>query len=323
MSTLDATRRRGLAAGIATLAAVVAMTCGLPAQAQAQTPFKLAMVSSLDTMPIFYAAQQGYYKDVGLDVTLSTSDSGPAVVTGVLNGTYDGATAAAFPILIAIGRGADLRIVAGPSLVGSGFGNSGLVVRADSSIKGYKDLVGKTVATNALTSLTVLATKIGVKAAGADPAGVKFLALPFKTSVQAVAQGQADAAVVISPFQSEAEQAGLKVIADPIGSEMPKGAPYAILFTSGKTAKDKQAQFRAFDQATAKAVAQLKADPELQRKLAASLIGLKPEVAKVVPLPGYASASIDAGALQKYANFVAEYGYTAKPVEVAKVIVAP
>ncbi len=313
--------RAGVAAAVA---AIAALAFAVPSYAAgALIPFKLAMVNSLDTMPYFYAAQQGYYKEAGLDVTLSTSDSGPVVVTGVLNGTYDAASAAAFPILIAIGKGAPLNIVASPTVVGPGVGNSGLVVSKDSKVKGYKDLEGKSVATNALTSLTVLATKIGVKAAGGDPTKVKFLALPFKTSVQSVAQGQADAAVVISPFQTEAEQAGMKVIADPIGTEMPKGAPYAILFTSAKTAKDKQAQFQAFEKATLKAIEQLKADPQLQRKLAVSLVGLSPEVAKIVPLPGYTSARIDLGAFQKYADDIAAYGYTAKPVEVSKVTLAP
>lgn len=315
-------RRSCLAAAIM---AAAAMASTLPAQAAggALVPFKIAMVSSLDTMPYFYALQQGYYKDAGLDVTLSTSDSGPAVVTGVLNGTYDAATAAAFPILIAIGKGADLRILVGSTVINRNVGNSGLVVRRDSTITGYKDLVGKSVATNALTSLTVLATKIGVKAAGGDPAGVKFLALPFKTSVQAVAQGQADAAVVISPFLTEAELSGMKVIADPIGTELPKGAPYGILFTSTKTAKEKRAQFGAFEKATLKAIEQLKSDPGLQRKLAVSLVGLGPEVAKAVPLPDYATGGIDIGALQKYANYIAEYGYTSKPVEVSTVTVNP
>lgn len=314
--------RRGFAAGITSVAAA-AFIVPAHAAAGALAPFKVAMVSSLDTMPIFYAAQQGYYKDAGLDVTLSTSDSGPAVVTGVLNGTYDAATAAAFPILIAIGKGAELRIVGSPSVIDHNVGNSALVVRRDSPITGYKGLEGKSVATNALTSLTVLATKIGVKKSGGDPTGVKFLALPFKTSVQSVAQGQADAAVVISPFGTEAELAGMKVIGDPIGTELPKGAPYAILFTSAKTSKDKQAQFLAFEKATHKAIEQLKADPQLQRKLAVSLIGLTPEVAKAVALPGYATGRIDLAAFQKYADFIAEYGYTGKPVDVSKVTVQP
>lgn len=321
MSDLKSICRAGFAAGITAIAALASMPAAQAAGAL--TPFKVAMVSSLDTMPYFYAVQQGYYKDAGLDVTLSTNDSGPAVVTGVLNGTYDAATAAAFPILIAIGKGAPLHILAQATVVNQNAGNSGLVVRKDSTIKGYKDLEGKPVATNALTSLTVLATKIGVKAAGGDPASVKFLALPFKTSVQAVAQGQADAAVVITPFATEAELSGMKVIADPIGTEMPKGAPYGILFTSTKTSKDKQAQFQAFEKATLRAIEQLKADPQLQRKLAVSLVGLKPEVAKAVPLPDYATARIDIDAFQKYANDIAEYGYTAKPVDVSKVTLDP
>jgi len=311
--------------GATAAAAIAALAFTLPAAAAdaALIPFKVAMVSSLDTMPYFYAAQQGYYKEAGLDVTLSTNDSGPAVVTGVLNGTYDAATAAAFPILIAISKGADLRVLAGAVVIRPDTGNSSLVVRKDSPIKGYKDLEGKTVATNALTSLTVLATKIGVKAAGGDGNRVKFLALPFKAASQAVAQGQADAAVVINPFGTEAANDGMKVIADPIGTQLPAGAPYQILFTAAKTATARQAQFQAFEKATQRAIEKLRADPQLQRKLAVSLVGFSAEVAKAVSLPEYTTARIDLAAFQKYADFVAEYGYSAKPVEVAKVTVAP
>ncbi|MCC7151349.1 MAG: ABC transporter substrate-binding protein [Rubrivivax sp.] len=315
--------RRHLCTAALAVATLAAFTHTLPAAAAELTPFKVAMVSSIDTMPYFYAAQQGYYKELGLDVTLSTNDSGPAVVTGVLNGTYDAATAAAFPILIAISKGADLRVLAGAVVIRPNTGNSSLVVRKDSPIKGYKDLEGKAVATNALTSLTVLATKIGVKAAGGDGNRVKFLALPFKTASQSVAQGQADAAVVINPFGVEAEQAGMKIIADPIGTQLPAGAPYQILFTAAKTAQGKAAQFQAFEKATQRAIEQLKADPQLQRKLAVSLVGYSAEVAKAVTLPEYTTARIDPGAFQKYADLVAEYGYSAKPVEVAKVTITP
>src|SRR5699024_7929871 len=123
------------------------------------SPFKVAMVSSLDTEPYYYALQEGYYEEAGLDVDFSTSDSGPALVTGVLNGTYDAASAAAFPVLIAIGKNTDLKIYPGASVVAPDSGNSGLIVSSDSAITGYEDLEGKTVATNALTSLTSLALK--------------------------------------------------------------------------------------------------------------------------------------------------------------------
>lgn len=311
----------------AALAAALALGAGVEAIAQpaagALTKFNVAMVSSIDTEPYLYAKQQGYYREAGLEVTLAKADSGPALVTGVINGTYDGASAAAFPVLIAIAKGAPLKILPGATIVGPGHGNSGLVVKAGSPIKGYKDLVGKTVATNALTSLTTLATKIGVKREGGDPNAVKFISLPFKSSVQAVAQGQADAAVVISPFETEAEMSGLKVIADPIGTMMPKGSPYNIMFTSAKNSEQKAKDFAAFNKATLRAVKELETNPALQRRLAVSLIGMTAEVAAKVPLPAYDAAPIDLQAFQQYADHVAEFGYSDKPVEVRKVVVNP
>lgn len=287
------------------------------------TPFTVAMVSSLDTEPYFYAKSQGYYKDVGLKVSFDQSNSGPALVTGVINGTYDAGSAAAFPVLIAIGKGAPIKLYPGATVVGEGLGNSGLVVQPDSGITGYKDLAGKTVATNALTSLTTLGLKIGLKKAGVDPESIKITALPFKSSVQAVAQGQADAAVVISPFQTIAKNNGLEVIGDPIGENLPAGAPYNIMFTNAKNSQKLTKEFQAFNKATLRAVKELKGNEKLQRRLAQTEIGLTKEVAQSVPLPGYSTSGIDVDALQKYADLVAEFGYTKKPVDVSKVVVNP
>ncbi len=312
------------------IAAAMVLALSLPAYGAGKTgnssgltKFTVAMVSSIDTEPYFYALSQGYYKKVGLDVTLTQSDSGPALVTGVLNGTYDAASAAAFPILIAIGKGLPLKFYPGVALVAPNHGNSGLVVKPDSPIKGFADVAGKTIATNALTSLTTLALKIGIKQAGADPNSVKIVALPFKSSVQAVAQGQADAAVVISPFETIAENNGLNVIADPIGEMMPKGAPYNIIFTTTKNSAAKKKEFAAFHKATAKAVTALAANEKLLRELAHSKFDLAPEVAKTVPLPDWSTNQIDLKAFQKYADYVAEFGYTDKSVDVSKVVVNP
>lgn len=316
-------RAQHLGIGIAAAALLAAGSLVGAASAAPLTPFKVAMVTSMDTEPYMYAKQQGYYKDVGLDVTLSTTDSGPAIATGVINGTYDAAAAAAFPILIAISKGAPLRIMPGVTTVGPGVGNSGLVVKADSSIKNYKDLVGKTVATNALTSLTTLATKLGVKQEGGNPDAVRFVSLPFKSSLQAVARGQVDAAVVISPFETEAELNGMKVIADPIGTMMPKGSPYNIMFTSVKNATSKTKEFAAFHEATARAVKELKGDPALQRKLAVSMMGMNKDVAEKTLLPAYDAGPINLPQFQKYADDIAEFGYTKTPVAVAEVVVNP
>jgi NitT/TauT family transport system substrate-binding protein len=318
---------RTLAPGtvLARIAAAAAFAFTLSAHSAEPVKLNIAMVPVLDAEPLLYAQSRGYYKDAGLDVTFSTNDSGPAVVTGVLNGTYDAAAAAWFPVAIAIAKGAKLKYVLTASDVakGPGNGHSGVVVKPGSTIKGYKDLQGKTVATNALTSLTTLTTKMEMKAAGADPAKVNFTALPFKTSLQAVAQGQVDAAVVVSPFQTEGELAGLEVIGDPIQAAMPEHGAGLVLFTSEASAAKKAEALAAFTKATFRAADELKASPELQRRVAQEVIGLPADVTRKVPLPGIANKPIDVNALQKQFDAAYEYGYLAHPIVAKDTVLGP
>jgi len=307
------------------IAIVATLLAALTPAADAAEPTKLniAMVPVLDAEPFLYAQAKGYYKDAGLDVTFSTNDSGPAVITGVVNGSYDAAAAAWFPVAIAISKGAKLKFVLTASTVGKGpgQGHSGLIVKPGSPIKNYKDLEGKTVATNALTSLTTLATGMQMKAAGADPAKVKYSALPFKTALQAVAQGQVDAAVVVSPFQTEGEQGGLQVVGDPIRDAMPADGAGLVLFTSEATAAQKNAALVAFSNATRRAADELKASVDLQRKVAQEVVGLPADVARKVPLPGFANLQINADALQKQLDAAHAFGHLARPLKAADTLV--
>lgn len=315
-------RIRPLGPALARSAAAAAFAFMLGVHAAEPVKLNIAMVPVLDAAPFLYAQAKGYYKDAGLEVSFATNDSGPAVVTGVLNGTYDAAAAAWFPVAIAIAKGAKLKYVMTASQVekGPGNGHSGLVVKAGSPIKGYKDLEGKTVATNALTSLTTLATKMQMKAAGADPERVKFSALPFKSSLQAVAQDQVDAAVVVSPFQTEGELAGLRIVGDPILEAMPKGGAGLVLFTSDASGAKKKDAFAAFNKATFRAADELAASTELQRKVAQEVIGLPAEVARKVPLPGIATQPIDVDALQKQLDAAHAFGYLAHPLKAADTV---
>jgi NitT/TauT family transport system substrate-binding protein len=281
-------------------------------------PLTVAEVPSLDNAPFEYAQKHGYYKHAGLNVTFSTVDAGPSLITGVITRTYDIGTSAAFPLFIAASKGAPVELVTSVDSIGPGYGNSALVVKKGSAIHGYQDLQGKTVATNALTSLTTLATKVGVDRAGGNPKAVKFISLPFKSTIQAVARGKADAAVVINPFGTQAVINGLQKISDPIGTQMPKGASYGLVFTSKKTASTKASELAAFRKATARAMRKLASDRPLQRKLAHTQVGLSHEVAKKIELPHY-STHIDTSAMRKYAELVAKYGYTSKPVKLEEV----
>ncbi|GAA3754011.1 hypothetical protein GCM10022240_03690 [Microbacterium kribbense] len=322
--------------GVVGLVAVLLSACsggnpgslsgGLSAQSQSpgEQPFTLGAVSSISNLVWEYAKGQGYYSDQGLDLKIATADSGPALVTGVINGTYDVSTLAALPALVAISKGADLRIFNATSEVAPRHGTSGVLVAAKSSITSYKDLVGKTVATNALTSLNVLVTKMAVKAAGGDPSGIKFVALPFKSSLQAVAQGQVDAAVVITPFITQGEEAGLRNIGDPTADALQEGTSYNVVITSGKTAQNKAAAIKGFNQASDKAVDKLVADPDMIRSLAQTeSIGVSKNDAEKMDLPDLSSKPVDVAKLQALADAAQQYGFIASKLDVSKYVITP
>lgn len=328
-------RRRHLITGIAAAAAFGLMlpaygagdstsVTGNSVHNQPLTKLNIAIVPVLDGAPYLYAKARGYYKDAGLDVTISANDSGPTIITSVINGTYDAGATAWFPAAIAISKGAKLKYVMTPAYMkkGAGHGDSGVVVKPDSGITSYKDLEGKTVATNALTSLVTLVTKVVVKDAGGDPEKVKFVALPFKTGVQAVAQGQVDAAVAVSPFQMEAQKAGLKIFGDPIVDGQPQGSPAMPLFTSAANAVKKAKAFAAFTKATHRAAQELEENEKLRRKVAHDDIGLPTDIAQKVPFTHYTTQPINLKALQEDFDLAYEYGYLGHPIKAKDAVVA-
>lgn len=288
---------------------------------QALKPFHVAIVPIMATEPLFLAKQRGYFKRAGLNVKITPVDSGPTLLTDVIKGTYQAGFIALFPALIAASHGANLKMVmsaypiAPPKGVKSGvYGKqSALIVKKGSTIKNYRDLAGKTVATNALTSLTTLATKVGIGRQGGNPNAMKVIGVPFNVAIQEVARGQADAAVVVAPFSTLAKLKGLKTIGEPIDNLMPAGAPASIYVTSSATAKHDSSEVKAFRSAVVRAEKVLDSHPNLERELAHTQLGYSEKLASLVPLP-YLSPNFSLSATQKYANLVAKYGYTAKPV---------
>lgn len=288
------------------------------------TVLNIAMVPSLEAEPFYYAKSMGYYRNAGLEVHLSSaSNAGAALLTGVVNGTYDASATAWFPVAIASSRGMPIKMIMAASSVdkGSGRGISGVVVKRGSPVEGYKDLQGRTVAINALTSLFALVTKIDVKQAGGDPDKVRFVALPFKSGVQAVVRGQADAAVVVSPFQTIAAENGSSVLSgDPIQDAMPQGAVDSVLVTSTANWKRKAKAFAAFKDATFKAARALNASAELRQEVAEKFFGLGAGIAKRVPMPAFAVGPIDANGLQQQLDLAQQYGYLARPLKATQLL---
>jgi len=113
---------------------------------------------------------------------------------------------------------------------GAGGHYSAVVVSARSTIRTAKDLAGKRVAVNTLKNLGDTTVRQSVRAAGGDPDGIRFTAMPFPEVPAALQAGQVDAAWVVEPQLSEVLTQGGQVVASNLVDTAPN-LTVAMYFT--------------------------------------------------------------------------------------------
>jgi len=234
--------------GLGTVAAALALSA-LPAVSSSAaakaktTTLHIGLVPGLGEGLLNIAKAQGYFAKYHLAVTTTPLDSGSAVVTGVVAGTYDLGYTAATPPLMALANGANLHFVVGQETVGPTGTNSAVYVPTASKITSYAQLAGKTIASNAPYSFLSLAIEAAItKSAAANgttlTAPVATIApTDFSLIGQETITGQVAAGLTISPYTAEVKAAlpGLTNLGDPVAYAVPKGSPYALYFTSGSS----------------------------------------------------------------------------------------
>jgi NitT/TauT family transport system substrate-binding protein len=198
------TRRNLLAAA---LAATVA-----PGRALAQTPtvVRLGLVPSFAAGQAFYAADLGMFRRHGLDVQFQFMNNGASIASAIAGGSLDIGFSDVISISSAHLRGLDFVFIA------PGFFNTrrapgyAIVVRGDSPIRSARDFSGKTVAINAVQTISQLIVQAWVDGNGGDSRAVKFIELPFAQMVPSVQQKTVDACTPGEPFVTGAIDQGMR-----------------------------------------------------------------------------------------------------------------
>lgn len=182
------------------------------AAAQSLPTIKVAFNAPGDEAKLLMRAHPEAFPAIGRDYRIEWVQlQGTATVSqALLVGTVDCGISAPLTLAQAI-VGAGMQ----PVLIGATNGESPKsftsywVAKADSPIKTPKDLKGKTVAVNTIGSQMDAFTRIWLKNNGLDPArDVKIAEVPYPLGEAALRQGRVDAAVLVQPFASKAEQTG-------------------------------------------------------------------------------------------------------------------
>ncbi|MGX1098122.1 ABC transporter substrate-binding protein [Amorphus sp. MBR-141] len=182
---------------LARVALVVGATLGFGAtcaNAQDTVQIGLATKAWFPTVIAQTAADQGFFKDEGIDAELTVYQSGGETVTAMVAGAADVISSSSSVTASSRAKGVDSKLI---GLLGAGNYGWQLLVTPDSPIKDVKDLEGKKVGITSAGSLSDMLARWTM-----SDKGVAFESIPLGGGglVPNLISGNVDAAVVYSPL---------------------------------------------------------------------------------------------------------------------------
>lgn len=235
---------------------------------------------------VSYGVQQGFFEEEGIDLQVRPNPGGgTSNVPGLINGEFDVSGLDIPSVLISVGRGLPLKIVAaGSSTAGTPeLDFAGVLVKQDSPIQSSKDFAGITMGVNALRNINEVAIRPELEKQGIDPNNINFVELPFPEILAAVGRGDVDAGLVIDPFVTIGQAQGLRVVHRPWVGLKPNLQIGAMIMTEDKVEQDPELA-EAFARAVRKTAETIKGDPDAFRAELPNLTELSPELAQKVNL---------------------------------------
>ncbi|MDR1916022.1 MAG: ABC transporter substrate-binding protein [Synergistaceae bacterium] len=181
-----------------------------------KTSFALGHLNSTAHLLGFVAAEEGFFKEEGLTVTLTQFASAGELIAGLEGGKLDAAFVGSVPTITNQAAGHDVTIFGGAMTNGHGY-----VIKSDLVPDGFKEgditvLKGRNVASvkNSVQDyeLLVLLKKAGIEIGkGADKTNVVYFESQ-KDAYNALSSNEIDAVSVYSPYASVAKSAGHTVV---------------------------------------------------------------------------------------------------------------
>jgi NitT/TauT family transport system substrate-binding protein len=229
-------RRRGLVALAAICATAAAVfggaASGAPRAAQA-TDITVNVIPISNALPLDLGIKKGFFEAQGLNVKKVVLQSGNDIVLALANSKGEVGFAGWVPAMIARTSGIPITTMTASEVEGTSEADNwqNILVKGSSSIRTPADLIGKTIAVNALKGVGEVMIRAAFAKLGLDPNGVKLLAVPFPAMRTALANGQVDAIWTPEPFLSQAMQIdGARIVMAPgpvLGRYFPVGGYFA------------------------------------------------------------------------------------------------
>jgi NitT/TauT family transport system substrate-binding protein len=198
------------------------------APSQSLTTITVNHLPIANGFPLDLGIQKGFFAAQGIEIKKVFGVSGNDIVLKMANNQGDIGYIGYVPAIVGRTQGIPMTVLAASETEGTSEADNwqNIVVDGSSSIRTPADLVGKTVALNALKGVAEVVVKGALEKRGVDPNSVKYNVVPFPVMPTALANGQVDAIHTPEPFMSQILARGGRIVMAPgpvLGKFWPNG----------------------------------------------------------------------------------------------------
>lgn len=260
--------RREFAAGLAALSAPLVGA----ARAQGAVQARLGVIPIIGASPVFVADREGWLKERGLQLAITTFESGPNMIQALASGTIDIYVAGVAPLSVAKARGVNMKVVAATATAENVFvAGSKLAahfkpgIAQAAAFKAYRAAEGKParLATQPAGSVPNTTLQHWLwEVAKADKADVEIVPMGIDATQQAILAAAVEGAIVREPALTiiQGRNPGIKLIA--VGDELFPGQPGTVVAISDAFIAKNPAAVQAFVSGLVRAYDLLKKTPD-------------------------------------------------------------
>jgi len=292
---------------LAVIVTLGSLSASAPTSAQSTTTLRVGMIPIQPAAGIYYAQENGFFAKDGLSVDITQNPSTPALASAVLSGTYDISYATVATLATAHSKGLPFVMIApGISDSATHFGGA-IMVPINSTLKTAHDFNGKTLGAAGLNTIAEYLPRAWIDKNGGDSSTVKFIELPFPVTADALASGRIDAAYMVEPFVTIAEQKHLaRILA--LGDDAISPSEYLATgwFTTVQWAKAHPDAVARFQRSIGEAATWANANPDKIVPIVARNFKVDPALVAQARKPYYPARMLPAQ-IQPWIDITAKY----------------
>nr|WP_246504987.1 ABC transporter substrate-binding protein [Microvirga antarctica] len=240
--------------------------------AQGAVKARVGVIPVLGAAPLFVAEKEGYLKEGGLEIGVTTFESGPNMIQALASGTIDIYVAGVAPLAVARSKGIDVRVVAATAVAENVFVATPKLAKyftpgtsPAAAFKAYRTAEGKParVATQPPGSVPNTTLQYWLwETAKIEKADVEVISMGIDATQQAVLAGAVEGASIREPAVSivMGRNPAIKLVA--LGDEMFPGQPGTVVAVAGAFADKNPAAVQTLVNALVRAAALIEAAPD-------------------------------------------------------------